>query len=178
MTYPGRGKQRAKQAARDVLSRFGSNVPVDVVSIAEAHGIEVRLEGMEDEVSGMLVAQGDRPIIGVNALHHSNRRRFSVAHELGHYLLHRDQDQVFIDAAVFFRSEGATANTWIQEKEANVFAAELLLPERAIQEAWRTDPIDVFDDVAIKRWADRFGVSPQALLIRLTELDLAFRPAD
>ena len=118
----------------------------------------------------MLVVRGDRSIIGVNARHHPNRRRFSIAHELGHYLLHKGEDRVFIDAAVFFRSEGATATTWAQEKEANTFAAELLLPEHTIREAWRADPIDVFDDVAIKRWADRFGVSPQALLIRLTEL--------
>ena len=90
-------------------------------------------------------------------------------------MLHREEDRVFIDAAVYFRREGATATTWTQEKEANAFAAELLLPERRVRDEWRADPIDVFDDVAIKRWADRFGVSPQALLIRLTELDLAFR---
>lgn len=170
-----RGRQRAKQEAKNVLRRFGNDVPVDVVSIAEAHGVEVRLEELEDAVSGMLVVHGDRPIIGVNATHHPNRRRFSIAHELGHYLLHREEDRVFIDAAVYFRREGATATTWTQEKEANAFAAELLLPERRVRDEWRADPIDVFDDVAIKRWADRFGVSPQALLIRLTELDLAFR---
>lgn len=176
MTSSGRGRQRAKQEARNILKQFGASVPVDIVGIAQAHGIEVRLEELEDAVSGMLVVRGDRSVIGVNANHHANRRRFSVAHELGHYVLHRGEEQVFIDAAVFFRSEGATATTWIQEKEANIFAAELLLPERAIRAAWQADPIDVFDDVAIKRWADRFGVSPQALLIRLTELDLAFQP--
>jgi len=51
------------------------------------------------------------------------------------------------------------------------------LPEQAVKAAWNERPVDVFDDVAIKRLADRFGVSAQALLIRLTELDLAFRPA-
>lgn len=169
------GTRRAKQEAKSVLASFGTSVPIDVVSIAEGHNIEVRLEELEDAVSAMLVVRGDRSIIAVNARHHPHRRRFSVAHELGHYLLHREQDRVFIDAAVFFRRDGATAATWAQEKEANTFAAELLLPEHLIREAWRVDPIDVFDDMAMKRWADRFGVSPQALLIRLTELDLAFR---
>lgn len=172
MTRPIRGKQRAKQAARAVLEQFPSNIPVDVVAIAEALGIEVRLEELEDEVSGMLLVRGDHPVIGVNARHHANRQRFSVAHELGHYLLHRDQEAFFIDAAVFFRREGATPTTWAQEKEANVFAAELLLPERAVQEAWQDNPIDVFDDTAIRRLAARFNVSTQALAIRLSELDL------
>jgi Zn-dependent peptidase ImmA (M78 family) len=59
-----------------------------------------------------------------------------------------------------------------QEREANAFAAELMMPESAIRSLMVTDPIDVFDDAAVKQLANRFGVSTQALIIRLTELDL------
>lgn len=172
MTRPSRGKRWAMQAAKDVLEQFPGDIPVDVVEIAEAHGIRVQFEELEDQVSGMLLVQADQPVIGVNANHHPNRRRFSIAHELGHFVLHKDKAPFFIDAAVFFRREGATPETWAQEREANTFAAELLLPEQALKEIWRTEPIDVFDDAEVRSLANRFGVSTQALAIRLSELGL------
>lgn len=172
MTRPARGKRWAMQAAKDVLEQYPSGVPVDVVAIAKAFEIEVRLEALEDQVSGVLLVQADHPVIGVNAHHHPNRQRFSIAHELGHFVLHRDKEPFFIDAAVFFRSEGATPETWAQEREANAFAAELLLPQHALEEIWRTEPIDVFDDVKLRSLANHFGVSTQALAIRLSELGL------
>lgn len=172
MTHQRPGRHRAKQEAKDVLRKFGDDVPVDVTAIAKANGIDVQLQGLEDEVSGMLLVRDGRPIICINAHHHPNRQRFSLAHELGHFLLHREKEPFFIDAAVFFRSEGATPETWAQERAANAFAAELLLPERKLKELWQSEPIDVFDDTAIRRLADRLGVSTQALAIRLSELGL------
>ena len=172
MAQPGRSKRRAQWAAREVLDRFGTDVPVDAATIAVAHGIEVRFQELEDEVSGMLLVRDDCTVIGINAHHHPNRQRFSIAHELGHFLLHREEERFFIDAAVFFRSEGATPATWKQEREANAFAAELLLPRDAVTAAVRSTPFDPHDEAAVRRMADRVGVSAQALTIRLAELDL------
>ncbi len=177
MTRPAPHRKQAKQTALELLGEFGSTIPVDVETIARAKGIDVRLEGLEDEISGMLIMRGGQVIIGVNAHHHPNRRRFTIAHELGHFLLHREDARFFIDAApVFFRSDAATKATRDQEIAANTFAAELLMPEATLRAVMHEDLIDVFDDIAIRRLADRFGVSTQALLIRLSQLDLIVPP--
>ena len=70
MTTTVRGRQRAKQEAKSVLRRFGEDVPVDVVSIAEAHGVDVRLEELEDADFGD--ARGAR-----RSLHHRGERATS-----------------------------------------------------------------------------------------------------
>ena len=73
--------------------RAGSGVPVDVDSVAQSYGIEIRKDDVSDKLSGFLVrsTKGGNPIIGVNCKHHPNRQRFTIAHELGHYLLHEGE---------------------------------------------------------------------------------------
>ena len=75
----------------ELLARTGvTGAPVPVVGIAKALGVQVRRQRAEPDLSGFLLrdAGGPRAIIGVNSQHHQNRRRFTVAHELGHFLLH------------------------------------------------------------------------------------------
>jgi Zn-dependent peptidase ImmA (M78 family) len=164
---------RARKAARDLLRRYGDDIPVDVVALAGACGVTVRVEVLEHFVSGLLLVRGNDAVIGVNADHHSNRRRFTVAHELGHFLLHLDRSAFFLDASpVFFRQETNMPTDHSQEREASAFAAELMMPESVLHSLMSSDPIDVFDDAAVKQMANRFEVSTQALIIRLTELDL------
>lgn len=156
-----------------VLRASGAEVPVDVERIARAHGLEVTYRPMEETVSGMLVIKERRAIACINARHHPHRRRFTLAHELGHYLLHREQARVFIDASpIFFRDERASEGTDHREVEANRFAASLLMPEAALRELVGTGPLDLFDERAVQRLAMRFGVSPQAMTIRLAMLGL------
>jgi Zn-dependent peptidase ImmA (M78 family) len=173
VTHPDARRNRARAKARELLRRYGDDVPVDIVAMARACGVTVRTESLEPFVSGLLLVREDEAVIGVNAEHHLNRRRFTIAHELGHFLLHLDRSAFFLDASpVFFRQETTMSKDHDQEREANAFAAELLMPERAVQTLMATDPIDVFDDAAVKQMANCFGVSTQALIIRLTELDL------
>src|SRR5947208_328787 len=70
------------------------SAPVDVPSIAVALGVEVQETPAEDDLSGFLYRDRRRKsaVIGVNADHHPNRRNFTAAHELGHYLLHNFDD--------------------------------------------------------------------------------------
>ncbi len=63
------------------------------------------------------------------------RQRFTIAHELGHFFLHRASSTVFVDAApIFFRDESSSNGSQREEIEANAFAAELLMPEDAIRQ--------------------------------------------
>ena len=94
-----------------------------------------------------------------------------MAHELGHFLLHKDKSNVFLDEApIFFRDERSSDGSEREEIEANAFAAALLMPEEILREIIRNKPLDAQDDVAVRRLATQFGVSIQALTIRLTRL--------
>lgn len=65
--------------------------PVPVHELAELAGAEVRSGAMPRELSGFLIRQHGRPIIGVNATHSLVCQRFTIAHELGHVSLRPDQ---------------------------------------------------------------------------------------
>jgi Zn-dependent peptidase ImmA (M78 family) len=81
--------------------------------------------------------------------------------------------EVFVDRSpVFFRDETSSSGVKWQEMDANAFAAELLMPSEDLKQQLNEWPIDAFDDMSIRRLAARFGVSAQALTIRLTRLGL------
>ena len=65
--------------------------PLDLNSLVKILGIGLRIMPMSDQKSGYIKKEEGRWVIGVNSLHHPNRQRFTIAHELGHYSLHRDQ---------------------------------------------------------------------------------------
>lgn len=161
------------EVARQLLERFGEQPPIDIEAIVKAHSIAIRRQDLEDSVSGMLVIKDGRTTIGVNENHHPNRQRFTLAHELGHFLLHRSVSNIFIDAStIFFRDGASSDGSKTQEIDANAFAAELLMPEKQLREIINNQPLDAFDEGAVRRLAAQFGVSAQALTIRLTRLGL------
>ena len=165
---------KAANVARRLLLRYDVEeppVPVDDIAIGE--GLQVVYHDLEDDVSGLLVRQDDAAFIGVNVKHHENRQRFTIAHELGHYMLHRDELAVFVDdLLVQFRSDRAASDFDPREAEANHFAASLLLPRGFLREDLHGTPIDVSDETAVRALARRYQVSAQALTIRLVKLKL------
>jgi len=170
---------RVIRKARQLLEEIDYDIPVDVEKIAKAKGVVVVKQELEDSVSGVLMIKDGRGIIVVNEGHHPNRQRFSLAHELGHYLLHPDAGSVFVDRSpVFFRDRRSSEGVRQHEIDANAFAAELLLPEKDLKAQLNDRPVDAFDDVSVRRLAARFGVSAQALTIRLTSLDLVTLTAE
>jgi hypothetical protein len=117
--------QSAARDARRIAEFYGlKSKPFDVVGLVYALGLKLDALPLEPEVSGFLKSNGGSWVLGVNSLHHSNRRRFTVAHELGHYFLHRNNG-VFHDRALF-RAENQID---VKEREANEFATNLLMPE-------------------------------------------------
>jgi Zn-dependent peptidase ImmA (M78 family) len=156
---------------RSLLNPGNETPPIDVIRIAAEQGLTVRYEPMEETVSGMLVIRDDQRVIAVNQTHHEHRRRFTIAHELGHYFLHRDHSSVFVDA-VYYRDESSSEGTKQQEIAANAFAAELLMPEEVLRARFSYQPVADADDKLIRAAARQFGVSAQALTIRLTALGL------
>jgi Zn-dependent peptidase ImmA (M78 family) len=150
------------------------SAPVDVTSIATALGVEVQETPAEDDLSGFLYRDRQRKsaIIGVNADHHPNRRNFTAAHELGHYLLH-DFDDVHVDRdfKVWLRNDASSQGTDVEEKEANLFAAELLMPAHFLaHDVEEIGTIDLLDEEVLQELAAKYGVSTQAMTFRLAYL--------
>jgi Zn-dependent peptidase ImmA (M78 family) len=157
--------------AQSLLQAAGvDGVPVAVEALARSLGLQVVYQPLEDEVSGLLYRDGKTQVIGVNSRQAATRQRFTIAHELGHWRLHKGRD-VRVDRAVRvnFRHE----RLWDQEEgQANAFAAALLMPQSSFTparlEVLKGSPARL--DLAIHRLASAYQVSPQAMTIRLTGL--------
>ena len=149
--------------------------PVDVEGLARTKDVVVRYVAAPDDVSGLLLKKGERVVIGVNRKHHVHRRRFTIAHELGHWLLHCDPAErpLHVDQQlVYFRDDKSAEASDRKEISANAFAAALLMPRESLLADLDGRPIDVNDDTAIRRLARRYQVSTQALTLRLVNLGL------
>lgn len=132
--------------------------PVSVEKIAALFSIKVfPYQGFPDNVSGTIVDQKGFIVIGVNSNHPKVRQRFTIAHELGHYLEGHDLAKKIIDDVYDKPTD--------KEVEANRFAAELLMPRDFLKQ-------DLDKKMNIPELARRYNVSEQAISIRLLETGL------
>lgn len=171
---PQRKRAIANRAQALLLEYQIAAPPVPVERIAKKLGAQLRFSPLDDELSGMIYVKEGTPLIGVNALHHPNRQRFTIAHECGHLLLHRAQitKEVHVDKAFPMLMRDSISATGINEIEieANHFAAELLMPESLLAKALADVPFDIDDDSAVSGLARSFKVSPSAMRFRLGNL--------
>jgi Zn-dependent peptidase ImmA (M78 family) len=168
--------ERARRAARAVVAEFGVKAPpVPVERIIKAKKIVLQYAPLDEDLSGMAFIKDGVGIIGINALHHPNRQRFSAAHELAHHELHADdiRNEVHVDRAfkVLRRDDLAAQGVDPWEIEANAFAAELLMPQMFLAEAIDAAGLDLDDETKVNSLARRFKVSASALRFRLTNRD-------
>jgi Zn-dependent peptidase ImmA (M78 family) len=139
----------------------GAPIPVPVESIAEDL-LGLAVEQAEMEGSGMLLP-AERRIL-VNAGEPRTRQRFTVAHELGHWICHAHERPEAAPAYCRADEIGLDPQAKMREREANIFAAELLMPENAVR-ARAGDELDL---------AARFGVSEEAMAWRLYNFGLRY----
>lgn len=167
------------QLAEEQLALVDRYIPVPVIEIANSNGLDVREFDFEGDniknVSGVLLKDDDEKWnIIFNSRDIVTRQRFTIAHELGHFLLHKEnaeQDSFIEDSfeniEIFYRSavnyQNATRRN--AEIEANVFAANLLMPQQELEIAFKYNR-------SIGLMADRFFVSEVAMAFRLRNLGL------
>ena len=164
---------RIEKRAERILSMAGvTTVPVPVVRVARSLGIKVKRTDLGDDCSGVLVRKGDRAVIGVNSQHHINRRRFTIAHEIGHFNLHSGETYIDRGYRVHFRDLESGSGTKREEMEANAFAAALLMPAKLVRYAFKRQPFELTEDDDLSALAERFKVSTQAMTFRLLKLRL------
>lgn len=162
-----------EKSEMSILARHMKTAPVDLEAIFAELGIRFE-EAPMDGASGAIVREGEKFAVSVNALESVNRQRFTAAHELAHYLLHRDLmgdgermhrhvDSLFDGGQpsgdVIFKRE--------HEIQANRIAAQIVMPKSLVEEKFATTK-----DTAVL--AKEFGVSKAAMEIRLKTLGLAF----
>ncbi len=169
-------KQTAREHAKAILAKFGvETAPVPVERIIKRLEIRVQFSPLDQELSGMALIKDGISIIGVNALHHPNRQRFTMAHELGHHVMHKAQinGTVHVDkgfAMILMRDDLATQGTDRMEIEANTFASEFLMPTTILEKMLDVSSIDLDDTSSLETIAKRFKVSRSALQYRLMAL--------
>jgi hypothetical protein len=158
----------ARQEAEAFLKREGiTSLPVDPFAIAE--NLQIAVEGKPENtpgVSGMLLRHGNNFMI-VYATHIPSKgfQRFSVSHELGHFLLAGHPEQVIVNGMHVSRAGFITNDPY--ELEADHFAAGLLMPEGPFRkEMNRYDP----GLEAVEAVAEQCITSRTATAIRFAEL--------
>lgn len=150
-----------------ILSFFGIEEPsqIDIEAIAYNFGAHVRrahLGGCEGRVLGM----GNRAIITVNSTSSVGRQRFSIAHELGHWLKDRELVLSRCHETTLVRSWGNSTNGSQRELRANKFASDLLLPTIFFSRHARHSTHTLTE---CSKLADEFRASLTATAIRLVQ---------
>jgi Zn-dependent peptidase ImmA (M78 family) len=166
-------KRKIQALAAALLIENGiTEAPVPASKIAKAKGARIYVDSLEGDLSGFLYRDKAQAVIGVNTSHSQARQNFTIAHELGHLLLH-DQEQLHVDHEfrVRLRSDASSQGTDEAEQEANFFAASLLMPREFIErDLVNEEYVDLLDDDFLRGLARKYGVSAQALAIRLKTL--------
>jgi Zn-dependent peptidase ImmA (M78 family) len=161
--------------AADLLKNANKFYPnFEIEEVIDALGIYRVETKLQSGVSGVSMIDSEKKIITVNEGQHPNRKRFTLAHELGHIVLEHDTELNISEnpseGAIFlFRNDrSATGSDW-REVEANLFAAAILMPKELVDSAlagkFRVDEKDITE------LAEKFGVSTMAMSIRLSRLN-------
>ena len=169
-------RKAIRTRTQKLLEEHGvTTAPVPVDRIARSLNAQLRFQPLDDELSGMVYIKDGTPIIGVNALHHPNRQRFTVAHECGHLVLHSAEitKEIHVDKGfptVLMRDGVSSEGVDEMEVEANFFAAELLMPADFLARSLHDESIDIDDDAAVTALAKKYKVSASAMRLRLGNL--------
>jgi Zn-dependent peptidase ImmA (M78 family) len=171
-----RSKATATKQARKLLSQNGFNVDnysctknstnleINLEEIAQKQNIRIIEEILPDKISGFFYRKNGNLAICINKDHGIHRKRFTLAHELGHHVLHSNEslhyDKNPSEEAIYFRSDVSSS----EETEANHFAAELLMPQELVSKCI-DNGITTIPDLA-----DAFNVSEDAMNYRLINL--------
>jgi len=164
MITPNQFKNRINEIA-------SNSKKIDVVKLAKDLGIKVFLAENGKDFNAEIVYDdklGEFEIF-VNAKHPYTRQRFSIAHELGHFILHRD---LIMSQKKVSRAQKDTKNYQI-EKAADKMAEEILMPEILVEEVALEFGLDKSNEITsdlISQIANKFDVSNIMAAIRLQNL--------
>lgn len=159
----------SRLTAEFVLNQhWDGSLPINVDDIAGKLGLTVEYSNdinqrLNDDglISGALVYENNAYHCIINKQQHTNRQRFTLAHEIGHFALNHGEK--YDNTTTLYRKDGGIANqNQNDEMQANVFASELLMPESQIYQQVIKNGIEDIGELA-----KIFQVSEQAMWYRL-----------
>ena len=167
-----RTRKEVEARAQEILNASGAALtPVPLDLVLRYLGLAVQELPMENEVSGVLAIDADGGTIACNALHPRVRQRFTIAHEIGHFVLHRSDDELFIDTGyVVLKRQKAARGADLREIEANQFATALLMPRDLLEHQIAQLGFDLVDEKELDAIARLFEVSRAAMTYRIAQL--------
>jgi len=156
----------------DIIKKLNINSPkkIDLIKISKHLGVNVKSEDLDSDISGLFVIKDNEAYIRYNARESKQRQRFTIAHELGHFVLHKDTP-LFISKKdnVMYRNLDSSTGEIKREREANSFAASLLMPRKLVLEEIKKIPKKATHNPS-SYLAEKFEVSEQAMTFRLANL--------
>jgi Zn-dependent peptidase ImmA (M78 family) len=162
MMQPFREWAELPEEAKAIISQFQNELPVKIGEMVKAFGVDVKIATLDVGISGMIFPVGDGYKIVINKHEPSYRQRFTLAHELAHFLLHKSLIGAGISDNVLYRSKLSDAH----EVEANRLASDILMPTVKVLEFKSELGMPRLAD-AVSPLAGQFGVSEEAMRIRL-----------
>lgn len=160
--------QKALAESKKILSIFGiDSPPIPLTDVVSSYGLNIVYADFSsitkgNEIAGFMDFENKK--IVVNKDDPPNRQRFTIAHELGHYLLHQDYVKDESKYAVLLRRPLEDKNYSTEEKEANCFAASLLVPDELLRK-YKSIPNSII--------ASLFAVSEDVIKFRKMNLNLS-----
>jgi predicted transcriptional regulator len=149
-----------------IIDTYSESLPIRIFEMLGALDLGPEMRALDNNISGWIeAAPGGGYRVVINSNHSKTRQRFTAAHELGHYIYHRDLIGAGVGDTRAYRSEGTNFEnskiTPVHERQANSFAANVLMPKEQISRLkraaiWQPDEL-----------ARRFDVSEDAMRIRL-----------
>ncbi|WP_293575632.1 ImmA/IrrE family metallo-endopeptidase [Phaeobacter sp.] len=162
----------------DIVKERLNTVPVNVEAILRALDVEVRKDAiLGEDISGEIRRNGERYVISTSGDEHAFRQRFTLAHELGHFVLHKSLIGTGLDDSKMYRSTeaGDFYNTEIKlahERQANSFAAKVLMPKHLLKK--KIDELSQSESKPdVSELCNLFQVSYSAMKWRLVNLGWA-----
>ncbi|HDU4639580.1 TPA: ImmA/IrrE family metallo-endopeptidase [Klebsiella aerogenes] len=139
--------------------------PIAVGAIAKELGIIVKRSTLAAGISGEIKEEDGNVVIRVNRHDVKERQRFTLAHEIAHFLLHRDRIGDGITDDILYRSKLSD----FMEVQANRLAADILMPGHLIQPKLK-EFTELRDEEKYEKLADIAEVSTTAIKIRLGKI--------
>jgi len=142
----------------DIINKYSIEAPVNILAIAKELDIKLEPVDLGSQIAGSITKNSDsKYIIRYNTRDNEYRQRFTIAHELAHFLLHKASIGDGIQESPLYRS-GLSST---MEKQANRLAANILMPRSLVDKlmAEESNNIDIV--------ANRLNVSKKALEILL-----------
>lgn len=161
--------QHLDDANRETIADHQDVAPVRLSELAKAFGVPVKAATLAPGISGEIRPNENGFVIRINRHDPPKRQRFSVAHELAHFLLHSDQIGAGISDDVLYRSSLSDR----REAQANRLAADILMPDDLVRQQVEAAHEKGVGDLVLFL-AEEFAVSEAAMRIKLDQLGVVY----